>query len=71
MSIRALLKYELQEKTPEHSSFTVIRQRLDLEIYERIFLLTLREHGLFRGKNLGIERIGAKVASFPQNTCQL
>ena len=57
MSIRAFLKYELNEKTPEHSSFTVIRQRLGLEIYERIFTLTLqalREHGLLRGKNLGI-----------------
>src|SRR3989441_1919778 len=58
MSIRAFLKYELNEKTPEHSSFTVIRQRLGLEIYERIFVLTLqalREHGLLRGKNLGID----------------
>jgi len=58
MSIRAFLKYELNEKTPEHSSFTVIRQRLGLEIYERIFALTLqalREHGLLRGKNLGID----------------
>ena len=58
MSIRAFLKYELHEKTPEHSSFTVIRQRLGVEIYERIFRLTLqalREHGLLRGKNLGID----------------
>ena len=58
MSIRAFLKYELNEKTPEHSSFTVIRQRLGWEIYERIFTLTLqalREHGLLRGKNLGID----------------
>jgi transposase len=58
MSIRAFLKYELNEKTPEHSSFTVIRQRLGLEIYDRIFSLTLealRQHGLLRGKNLGID----------------
>src|SRR6266478_4098941 len=58
MSIRAFLKYELHEQTPEHSSFTVIRQRLGLEIYEHIFTLTLqalREHGLLRGKNLGID----------------
>src|SRR5215475_3559268 len=58
MSIRAFLKYELNEKTPEHSSFTVIRQRLGLEIYQEIFTLTLqalREHGLLRGKNLGID----------------
>jgi transposase len=58
LSIRAFLKYELHERTPEHSSFTVIRQRLGLEIYERIFVLVLealREHGLLRGKNLGID----------------
>jgi transposase len=58
LSIRAFLKYELHEKTPDHSSFTVIRQRLGLEIYERIFGLTLQalqEHGLLRGKNLGID----------------
>src|SRR5467141_3100968 len=58
MSIRAFLNYELDEKTPDHSSFTVIRQRLGLELYERIFTLTLqalREHGLLRGKNLGID----------------
>lgn len=58
MSIRAFLNYELDEKTPDHSSFTVIRQRLSLDVYERIFNLTLqalREHGLLRGKNLGID----------------
>lgn len=58
LSIRAFLKYELHERTPEHSSFTVIRQRLGLEIYESIFVLVLealRQHGLLRGKNLGID----------------
>ena len=58
MSIREFLHYELNEKTPEHSSFTVIRQRLGVELYEKIFTLTLqalREHGLLRGKNLGID----------------
>jgi len=58
MSIRTFLKYELHEKTPEHSSMTVIRQRLGLEVYQQIFTLTLqalREHGLLRGKNLGID----------------
>lgn len=57
-SIRGFLKYELDEQTPEHSSFTVIRQRLGLDIYQQIFTLTLqalREHGLLRGQNLGID----------------
>jgi transposase len=58
MSIRGFLNYSLDEATPDHSSFTVIRQRLGLEIYQQIFTLTvqaLREHGLLRGKNLGID----------------
>ena len=58
MSIRAFLNYELDEKTPDHSTFTVIRQRLGLDLYERIFTLTLQAlqaHGLLRGKNLGID----------------
>ena len=58
LSIRAFLKYELHEKTPEHSSFTIIGQRLGLEIYERILVLTvqaLKEHGLLRGQHLGID----------------
>lgn len=58
MSIRAFLNYSLEEKTPDHSTFTIIRQRLGLEIYQQIFDLTLqalRAHGLLRGKNLGID----------------
>lgn len=58
IAIRSFLKYALEEKTPDHSSFTVIRQRLGLEMYQQIFVLTLqalREHGLLRGKNLGID----------------
>ena len=58
MSIRDFLHYELDEKTPDHSTFTIIRQRLGLDIYDRIFTLTLqalREHGLLRGKHLGID----------------
>jgi len=58
LSIRSFLNYSLEEKTPDHSTFTVIRQRLGLEIYQQIFTLTLqalREHGLLRGKNLGID----------------
>src|SRR5204863_7790896 len=50
--------YSLEETTLDHSTFTVIRQRLGLEIYQQIFTLSLqalREHGLLRGKNLGID----------------
>src|SRR5437899_9228671 len=58
MSIRVFINCYLDEKTPDYSSFTVIRQRLGLDVYERIFTLSLQalgEHGLLRGKNLGID----------------
>jgi IS5 family transposase len=58
MMIRRFLGYELDEETPHHSSFTVIRQRLSAEVYQAVFdviLEALREHGLLRGKNLGID----------------
>src|SRR6266567_8997198 len=49
IAIRRFLNYELDENTPDHSSLTVIRQRLGLEIYQKVFVITLqalREHGL-------------------------
>jgi transposase len=58
LSIRSFLNYSLEESTPDHSSLSVIRQRLGLEIHEQVFKLTLqalREHGLLRGRNLGID----------------
>ncbi len=58
LSVRGFLGYDLTEPTPEHSSLTVIRQRLGLEIYQQVFELilgALREHGLLKGKHLGID----------------
>ena len=58
IAIRRFLNYELDENTPDHSSLTIIRQRLGLEIYQKVFTLCLRalqEHGLLRGKHLGID----------------
>ena len=58
LMIRRFLGYDLDEKTPDHSSLTVIRQRLTKEIYQAVFdliLAGLRAHGLLRGKNLGID----------------
>lgn len=58
IAIRRFLNYELDENTPDHSSLSIIRQRLGEEIYQEIFKLTLQallEHGLLRGKNLGID----------------
>lgn len=57
-AIREFLGYDLTEATPEQSSFTVIRQRLSLEIIQsvhRVVLSMLREHGLLKGRKLGID----------------
>jgi transposase len=58
IAIRQFLHYELTEATPDHSSLSVIRQRLDGPIYEAVFTLVLsalQEHGLLRGRNVGID----------------
>lgn len=58
IAIRQFMHYELTEETPDHSSLSIIRQRLDGPIYEQVFSLVLsalQEHGLLRGKNLGID----------------
>ena len=57
-AIREFLGYDLTEATPEQSSFTVIRQRLSLETIEAVHgvvLRALRDHGLLRGRRLGID----------------
>jgi transposase len=58
LSIREFLHYELHERTPEHSSLTVIRQRLNADVYEQMFglvLKALKQHKLLKGKRLGID----------------
>jgi transposase len=57
-AIREFLGYDLTEATPEQSSFTVIRQRLPLETIQavhEVVLQMLREHGLLKGRRLGID----------------
>lgn len=58
ISIRSFLGYSLTQNTPEHSTLSVIRQRLGAEIYDQVFKLVLQalqKHGLVKGKNLGID----------------
>ena len=58
IAIRQFMHYELTEATPDHSSLSIIRQRLEGPIYDQVFSLVLsalQEHGLLRGKNLGID----------------
>jgi len=64
LSIRQFLHYELHESTPDHSSLTVIRQRLGSEVYEKVFALVLqalRKHKLLRGRKLGIDASGMEA----------
>lgn len=58
LSLRAFLGYELQERTPDHSSFTVWRQRLPLELYGAVFqriLGIVHRHGLIDAYAAGVD----------------
>ena len=58
LSIRGYLGYSLTEATPDHSSLTVIRERLSVEQLEaihQVLLKALRAHGLLGGRKLGID----------------
>jgi transposase len=58
LSIREFLHYSLTEATPEHSSFTVIRQRLSEDVYRAVFavvLQALEQNKLLKGKHVGID----------------
>ena len=58
LGLREFLGYCLRQKTPDHSSLSIIRSRLDLESHQEVFcwvLKVLGEKGLLRGKTIGID----------------
>jgi transposase len=58
LSLREFLGYKLTESTPNHSSLSVIRSRIDVETHQAVFgwmLSRLAEHQLLKGKTLGID----------------
>jgi len=58
LALRAFLGYELNERTPEHSSLSVIRGRIDVETHREIFqwvLKVLAKSDLLKGKTIGID----------------
>jgi transposase len=58
LALRAFLGYALTKATPDHSSLSKIRQRIDLETHEAVFawvLKVLATHDLLKGKTLGID----------------
>ena len=57
-TLRDFLGYEPKDITPDHSSLSKIRQRIDVETHEEVFtwvLKRLAEKGLLKGKTLGID----------------
>jgi transposase len=58
LSLRAFLGIPLTEPTPDHSSLTRIRQRLPLDVHERVFIHVLQiaqERKLLRGKTVAVD----------------
>ena len=58
LSLRKFLGYTLTERTPDHSTLSVVRGRIDLETHQEVFcwvLARLGEAGLLKGKTIGID----------------
>lgn len=58
LALREFLGYALEERTPEHSSLSVIRGRIDLETHREVFqwvLNVLAQSDLLQGKTIGID----------------
>ncbi len=57
-TLSQFLGYGLTDTTPDHSSLSVIRNRIDLETHEEVFawvLKLLAAEGLLKGKTVGID----------------
>jgi transposase len=58
LALREFLGLGMSGRAPDHSSLTVIRQRLPLELHEEVFAFVLRilvERGLYDGKTLAVD----------------
>jgi transposase len=58
LGLRAFLGYALHQKTPDHSSLSVIRGRIDIETHREVFqwvLKVLAKSDLLQGKTLGVD----------------
>ena len=58
LSLREFLGYDLTAPTPDHSTLSVIRGRIDLETHQEAFgwiLARLAEHGLLKGRTIGVD----------------
>lgn len=58
LSIRDFLGLGTTERSPDHSSMTVIRKRLPFEVFDAVFRFVLecgQEHGLLKGKTVAVD----------------
>jgi len=58
IALREFLGVPITRSTPDHSSLTVIRQRLPLAVHEAVFTLVLEvaaEKGLLKGKTIAVD----------------
>ncbi len=58
LGLREFLGYPLTRSTPDHSSLSVIRRRIDLETHQEVFdfvLALLKDKGLVSGETVGID----------------
>ncbi len=58
LTLREFLGYGLTERTPDHSTLSVVRGRIDVETHREVFgwiLGRLAEHGLLKGKTIGVD----------------
>ena len=58
MSLRGFLGFDLSQQTPDHSSLSRIRTRLDVETHQEVFAFVLKvlaEKGLIRGRAIGVD----------------
>lgn len=58
LGLREFLGFTLTKATPDHSSLSVIRRRLDLATHGEVFkwvLKVLAEEGLIKGKTIGVD----------------
>jgi len=58
LSLREFLGFELTQNTPDHSTLSVWRKRLELKTYEEVFRKTLTivdRHGLLSGELVGVD----------------
>ena len=58
LGLREFLGYGLDRGTPDHSTLSVIRNRIDLETHQEVFgfvLSLLRDKGLVKGETIGID----------------